>query len=392
MERFLAKNLIKPVDVSILRSLRTAAKIFDDQPAYRGLLVSPPTPLKIFAGNGTYFLPKKAPHTVGTSAVELQSLAAIITEENSVRGFVTRFFRSTLRLQRHADMEAACFHLIKYLNSVISIIPKVPLNNKGEPGTIFKSARSQWSDLKPGMLLVSHPVIDEDWNRTVVLVTKHDVLKGGTVGYILNRPALGAAREVRSLLRPAAGKSRKPDPSEIKPQVYKGTATNQKVLDRLVWNQLQTRGQSGHSFGGPLPSAEILHATKNVATSALESTGLFLGVKTNADVDGKEDSIFPNPSKKFLGCSGWSPGHISFQIKENFWIPVVIEDPVELTEIAFSTDGHKIWSRLMMSLGEDYAELARLPQNTVEHIESILEEDDDLDLSDDEDWEDHLNS
>ncbi len=172
-----------------------------------------------------------------------------------------------------------------------------------------------------GKLLISEPFIsDPAFGRSVILLVEKNEL--GTVGFVLN---------------------------------YKLNMLVSEVLNTLpINNALYQGGPVAHD------SLHFLYRGNNPVKHSIKiMTGLYWGGDFN-ELTTKIDSleILPDQIRFFIGYSGWEPGQLEFEIKENTWI-IAQGDIKSIFE--FSAD--KLWNRAMKSLGGEYALMANSPIN-----------------------------
>jgi putative transcriptional regulator len=68
----------------------------------------------------------------------------------------------------------------------------------------------------------------------------------------------------------------------------------------------------------------------------------------------KEDEI-----KFFTGYSGWTPGQLDDELREDAWI---VANKFEADSV-FSNSEHNLWKEVVISLGQRYAHIANFPEN-----------------------------
>lgn len=100
--------------------------------------------------------------------------------------------------------------------------------------------------------------------------------------------------------------------------------------------------------GGPLDSSRgfVLHSKDFNRKDTIDVndkysvTGTMDALKAIAEGSGPDDAIF------MLGYSGWEPGQLEEELKENSWI---IVDPDD--EIIFNTTPDKVWRKALSKIG-----------------------------------------
>src|SRR5690606_5897717 len=68
--------------------------------------------------------------------------------------------------------------------------------------------------------------------------------------------------------------------------------------------------------------------------------------------------VAPDEIKFFIGYSGWSPGQLDNELKDNAW---VISNHYN-SDIAFVNDGENLCKEAVVSLGPTYAHIVNFPQ------------------------------
>jgi putative transcriptional regulator len=63
--------------------------------------------------------------------------------------------------------------------------------------------------------------------------------------------------------------------------------------------------------------------------------------------------------KFFTGYSGWTPGQLDDELREDAWI---VANKFEADSI-FSNNEHNLWKEIVISLGQRYAHIANFPEN-----------------------------
>lgn len=176
---------------------------------------------------------------------------------------------------------------------------------------------------KKGSLLLSEPfMLDENFERSVILLCEHDQ-EDGTVGLILNHPSVMLLSDVWDGV----------DNNEF--PVYIGGPVEQNAL--FFAHKAYDRLQSGTHitqdlyWGGEFDELVRLINCYSVSTDEV---------------------------KIFLGYSGWSPGQLENEIQQNSW---AIHNSFD-QDLAFYQDGEDLWKRALISLGPKYAHVANFPK------------------------------
>ncbi|WP_156306750.1 YqgE/AlgH family protein [Sphingobacterium endophyticum] len=176
---------------------------------------------------------------------------------------------------------------------------------------------------KRGSLILSEPfMLDQNFERSVILLCEHDE-NDGTVGLILNH---------RSMLLLSD------------------------VLDEIDNTEMPLY------FGGPVEGNALFFLHK--AFDKLQSgTHIVDDLYWGGDFERlkyliNEKLISSEEVKIFLGYSGWSPGQLDGEIKQNSW---AVHNSFNI-DLAFITDGENLWKEAIISMGPKYAHVANFPK------------------------------
>lgn len=175
-----------------------------------------------------------------------------------------------------------------------------------------------------GSLLISEPfMLDPNFQRAVVLLCEHHP-EDGTVGYVLNQPAVLQLCDVMDDV-----------PNADFPLFFGGPVAQESIhFIHKCFDRLHSGVGLGNGlyWGGNFESLKILIQNGDVA---------------------------PDEIKFFIGYSGWSPGQLDNELKDNAW---VISNHYN-SDIAFVNDGENLWKEAVVSLGPKYAHIVNFPQN-----------------------------
>jgi putative transcriptional regulator len=192
-----------------------------------------------------------------------------------------------------------------------------------ENDNIWSYEHEKAKSLKAGQLLLSEPfMIDENFRRTVVLVCEHNN-ENGTVGLIVNKPINLELNDVIEGFPPFKGK------------LFLGGPVGTDTLQFL------------HALGDEIEGSIKL-------SDHLYWGGNFEQMKTMISV-GK---IRSSDIRFFLGYSGWSPGQLEQEMRDNSWIVT----PAMYRHI-FQTPHDALWKEVMRSMGGIYSTMAGYPEN-----------------------------
>lgn len=176
---------------------------------------------------------------------------------------------------------------------------------------------------KQGSLLLSEPfMLDQNFERSVIMLCEHDDVEG-TVGLILNH------RSIMTLADIVDGVE------SFEYPVYIGGPVEQNTL--FFVHRMYDKLNSG------------THIVDDVYWGG--DFELLVDL-----INGYE--ISPEEVKLFLGYSGWSPGQLDHEIRQNSW---AVHNSYG-TDLAFITDGEDLWKHALISLGPKYAHVANFPK------------------------------
>ena len=176
--------------------------------------------------------------------------------------------------------------------------------------------------LEKGIFLIAAPALrDPNFRQTVVLLCEHG--PEGALGVVVNRPTAMSI-------------------SEALPQVP--------VLE----------GQRHVLFaGGPVQTNQVMLLYRLSQVPA-NSHPVFDGVCLGGDLDVMERILTETQGREafraYLGYSGWGPGQLEAEMKTGSWITM----PADPT-VVFEKEPTKIWSDVVLSLGDDYRRYADMP-------------------------------
>lgn len=175
----------------------------------------------------------------------------------------------------------------------------------------------------PGKLLLSEPfMFDENFRRTVVLVCEHTE-DNGTVGLILNKPINLRLNDVVEGFPPFKGK------------IFLGGPVGTDTMQFI------------HKLGDKIENSLKL-------ADNLYWGGNFDQLKTMM----ASGEVMPEDVRFFLGYSGWSPGQVEDELKDNSWI---IADAS--SQYLFDVPHEVLWKNIMKELGGVYTTMAGYPEN-----------------------------
>ena len=174
---------------------------------------------------------------------------------------------------------------------------------------------------KKGDLLISEPFLpDPNFERTVVLICENN--EDGTIGFILNKPSMVHLGDVFEEL------------DHFEKKVFIGGPVQQDSMHFIHRGQINLEGGSkiaeGIYWGGNFEQMKVLIQNNNIETQDVQY---------------------------FLGYSGWAPGQLDEELKENSWIvsPQATESQV------FDLNPELLWREVLKNMGGKYRMFSNYP-------------------------------
>ncbi|HUU99984.1 MAG TPA: YqgE/AlgH family protein [Bacteroidales bacterium] len=173
-----------------------------------------------------------------------------------------------------------------------------------------------------GKILISEPFLpDTFFNRSIVYLTDHN--PKGSVGFILNKKL------------------------DIK--------ISDAVEGFKGWNE-------NLNMGGPV-APDTLHYLHNLGHLIPKSVWVDGDIYWGGDIDKireliKSGTVTQNQIRFFLGYSGWSPGQLEREIKENSWVIVKVK-----SETIMHSRGIDTWKRVLKGFKNKYRMWADFPES-----------------------------
>lgn len=172
-----------------------------------------------------------------------------------------------------------------------------------------------------GDLLISEPYLpDPNFERTVVLLCEHD--ENGTIGFVLNKPAIVGLSEVMD------------DLSSAESTLYVGGPVQQDTLHFVH-------------------RSDELRADANVVAEDIYWGGDFDKVASMANTHQLED----HEIRFFIGYSGWSEGQLHDELKQKSWI--VFKQPS--ADLIFNTPASDLWKGVLKEMGGKFKLISNYP-------------------------------
>ncbi|TRX70883.1 YqgE/AlgH family protein [Carboxylicivirga sp. M1479] len=173
-----------------------------------------------------------------------------------------------------------------------------------------------------GRVLIAEPFLQGPYfNRSIVIITEHGA--DGAVGFVLNKSSELYPDEVIE------------DLFNFKGELYVGGPVASNTLYFI------------HSLGDKVPDSVKI-------TDTLYWGGDFEVIK-NLINTGMADY---SQVKFFAGYSGWSPGQLESEIKEESWIVANVDD-----KLIMDDDIDHIWKQAMEGLGDIFKAWTNFPEN-----------------------------
>jgi putative transcriptional regulator len=182
---------------------------------------------------------------------------------------------------------------------------------------------SKPNDLTGSLLVATPSLLDPNFRRTIILLTRHESTEGA-LGVILNRPCGKTLGEL----------TQSPDDLKEVP-VFEGGPVEQQhlLLARIL---LIENGARFESFD-----------RDDVA----------------ADTPSKESTMSDNLGfRAFTGYAGWSAGQLEGEIREKSWL-ILPPTPPLLSTVNTPAEGEARWRGIMRELGPWYRLLAEAPDD-----------------------------
>jgi putative transcriptional regulator len=176
-----------------------------------------------------------------------------------------------------------------------------------------------WKEVSKGNLLISEPFIkDPAFGRSVILIVEKNRL--GTVGFVLNK---------------------------------KLELTLADVLENFpLVNKLFNGGPVAHDSLHFLLRSNVV-----IKGSIMVLPGLYWGGDFDELVEKVNNGeIAPDDIRFFVGYSGWEPGQLEDELRQNTWAVAGAD-----IKTVFEQSVDKLWKSSMKSLGGEYAIYANSP-------------------------------
>lgn len=176
------------------------------------------------------------------------------------------------------------------------------------------------STLAPTLLLSMPQLLDPNFNRTVVLLCRHN--EEGALGLVVNRPLVTSGRVVVNLEPPVS--------TDRELEVWIGGPVDPQRSWMLVGRE---PGRDESLFGTRVSEGLYLSTSPDLLRRLLEPDP-------------------PPRTRLMVGYSGWGPGQLEAELEASAWLMSDID-----CELIFSTPPERMWEAAIRRLGADPAAL-----------------------------------
>jgi putative transcriptional regulator len=183
------------------------------------------------------------------------------------------------------------------------------------------------SSLAPSLLLSMPQLVDPNFNRTVVLLCKHN--EDGAFGLVVNRPLVTTGPVVVEVRAPSDSLEKTTQSSEHELQVWVGGP----VEPQRSWILVGDDELNGES-------ARVRVADALYLSTSPELLHRLLGPAP------------PPRTRLIVGYSGWGPGQLEAELEASSWLISDVD-----RDLIFSTPAERMWEAAIRRLGADPAAL-----------------------------------
>ena len=182
----------------------------------------------------------------------------------------------------------------------------------------------------PTLLLAMPQMTDPNFNRSVVLLCRHD--EEGALGFVLNRPM---DIEVADLLEGDFAISGSPSLT-----AWQGGPVSPE-RGWLICRELPTRSEEDPE--------DFLEVCRGIYMSSSQTH-----LRTVLELDPEEGG--PHRSRLLLGYAGWGPGQLEAELIASAWLQIPVDE-----NLIFETEATEVWDKGIRSLGVDPLSIAPGP-------------------------------
>jgi putative transcriptional regulator len=176
------------------------------------------------------------------------------------------------------------------------------------------------SSLAPALLLSMPQLVDPNFNRTVVLLCRHD--DDGALGLVVNRPLVTTGRVIVNLDPPVS--------TDRELQLWVGGPVEPQRSWILVG---QETDEDDEALGRKITGNLYLSTSPDLLRRLLEPSP-------------------PPLTRLIVGYSGWGPGQLEAELEESAWLISDVD-----RDLIFNTPPDKMWETAIRRLGADPATL-----------------------------------
>ena len=177
-------------------------------------------------------------------------------------------------------------------------------------------------EIEQGIVLLAEPfMMDPNFRRAAVLLAEHG--KGGSIGFVMNRPM-------------------------------------EMSIDELLEDFPEF--SSGVFWGGPVQTNTV-HYVHNVCEMLEGSVKVAEGVFWGGDYKKlrfliASKLILPENIRFFIGYSGWGEGQLAEEMRHGSWVPAQMD-----ANYLFRCAPDNLWQSVMANKGDNFGVIAQLPEN-----------------------------
>ena len=185
-------------------------------------------------------------------------------------------------------------------------------------------------DTGPTLLLAMPQMTDPNFNRSVILLCRHD--DEGALGFVINRP-MGI--DVADLLEWDF-----PLPENVLLTAWEGGPVSPE-RGWLICREAPLRPEGDEE--------EFLEVCKGIYMSSSQAH-----LRNVLSADSSESGS--DRSRLLLGYAGWGPGQLEAELISSAWLQIPVND-----DLIFETDAADVWDKGIRSLGVDPLSIAPGP-------------------------------